>query len=96
MIGLYNTPFASQDAARTAVRMERKLELSGEGIRFFDLVRWGIAAQTLNAYLQFDGGRLPTSLGGAVFTAGKNEYYPIPQSQIDLVGAGVLKQNPGY
>ncbi len=97
VIGLYNTAFANQDMARTAVRLERKLELSGEGHRFFDLVRWGVAAQVLNAYLQGpDGTRLATALGGAHFTAGKNEVYPIPQSQIDLQGADVLKQNPGY
>lgn len=97
VIGLYNTPWTDQVAARTAVRFERKLELSGEGHRFFDLVRWGVAAQVLNAYLQgVDGTRLSTALGGAVFAAGKNEVYPVPQSQIDLQGAGVLKQNPGY
>jgi hypothetical protein len=95
-IGLYNTPWSDKDAARTAVRMERKLELSGEGHRFFDLVRWGIADQVLDAYLQYEGGKLPTSLGGAQFTAGKTEVYPIPQSQIDIQGTDVLKQNPGY
>ncbi len=96
VIGMYNSPWTDQGVARTAVRLERKLELSGEGQRFFDLVRWGVAADVLNAYLQHDGTLLPTQLGGATFTAGKNEYYPIPQSQIDLQGPGVLKQNPGY
>lgn len=96
VIGLYNTPWTSQDAARTAVRFERKLELSGEGHRFFDLVRWGIAATTINTYLQFDGARLTSALGGATFTAGKDELYPIPQGQIDIHGADVLKQNNGY
>ncbi len=96
VIGQY-TSFASQEAARTAVRLERKLELSGEGHRFFDLKRWGVAATVLNAYLQGpDGTRLATALGGATFTAGTDELYPIPQSQIDLQGADVLKQNPGY
>lgn len=88
--------FSSQAAARTIVRMERKLELSGEGHRFFDLVRWGIAADVLNDYLQFEGQTLVTKFGGASFTAGKNELYPIPQSQIDIQGPDILPQNPGY
>ncbi len=44
------TAFASQEQARQAVRMERRLELALEGHRWFDLVRWGIAVQTMNAY----------------------------------------------
>ena len=96
VIGLYNTPWTDASAARTAVRFERKLELSGEGHRFFDLVRWGIASEAINAYLQFEGATLNVALGGATFQAGKNEYYPIPQTQIDRQGADVLKQNPGY
>jgi len=39
---------------------------------------------------------LTTALGGAKFTASKNEYLPIPQTQIDLVGKDILKQNAGY
>ncbi len=96
VINLYNNAWTDQAVARTAVRFERKLELSGEGHRFFDLVRWEVAAEVLNAYLQYEGAKLSTALGGAVFTAGKNEYYPIPQSQIDIQGADVLGQNPGY
>ncbi len=96
VIGLYNTPWTGTDAARAAVRFERKLELSGEGHRFYDLVRWGIAAQTINDYLQYEGSILTVALGGATFQAGKNEYYPIPQTQIDRQGSDVLKQNPGY
>jgi hypothetical protein len=34
--------------------------------------------------------------GGAKFTANKNEYLPIPQTQIDIQGKDILKQNPGY
>ncbi len=88
--------FADQASARQAVRFERHLELSGEGHRFFDLVRWGIAEPTLNTYLAHESKILVTMFGGASFTAGKNEYYPIPQTQIDIQGADVLKQNPGY
>jgi starch-binding outer membrane protein, SusD/RagB family len=90
--------FASKTSATSAVRFERRLELGDEGHRFFDLVRWGIAAPTVNAYLQYEGAsaRLPTTLGGATFTAGKHELLPIPQAQIDIQGKDVLTQNPGY
>ncbi|AEE48255.1 RagB/SusD family nutrient uptake outer membrane protein [Haliscomenobacter hydrossis] len=96
VIGLYNTPFANQAAARTAVQFERKLELSGEGHRFYDLVRWGIAAPTINAYLAYESKFLAGTLGGSTFAANKHEYLPIPQAQIDIVGSAILKQNPGY
>ena len=89
--------------------MERRLELGMEGHRFFDLVRWGIAEPTLNTYLKYVSGRavnnwpVPNNkrnfLINATFTAGRNEYFPIPQAQIDRSSKGgtpVLKQNPGY
>jgi hypothetical protein len=95
VISEYSTPFASQDAARKAVRFERKLELSGEGHRFFDLVRWGTAASELNAFLAYESPKLPTGYLGAKFTPGKDEYLPVPQTQIDIQ-KGLLKQNPGY
>ncbi|MGB3780888.1 MAG: RagB/SusD family nutrient uptake outer membrane protein [Tunicatimonas sp.] len=96
--------FGSQDDARRAVRFERKLELALEGQRFFDLVRWKIADPTLNAYLDYEGARLQTNLGGGTFTPNQDEYLPIPQDQIDLqqtVGSegnttSALTQNPGY
>lgn len=95
-IALYSS-FPSKDFATKALRMERKLELSGEGHRFFDLVRWGTAADELNKYLPYEAAQgLVTKFGGARFTAGKNEYYPIPQTQIDIQGSDVLSQNPGY
>lgn len=96
VIGLYNSPWTDAAAANNAIRFERKLELSGEGHRFYDLNRWGIADQVLDAYLLHDGGILVTQLGGATFTTNQDELYPIPQAQIDVQGADVLKQNPGY
>ncbi|GAB2564213.1 RagB/SusD family nutrient uptake outer membrane protein [Spirosoma areae] len=96
VIGQYSTAWTNQATAREAVRFERKLELSGEGHRFFDLVRWGIAEKAVNAFLAYESAKLPGTYAGAKFTANKNEYMPIPQQQIDLQGTAVLKQNTGY
>jgi len=93
-VDTYNTAWSDKAVARKAVRFERRLELALEGHRFFDLVRWGIAAETINAYLQKEKDRLSANLTGVNFTAGKNEYFPIPQIEIDLNKK--LKQNPGY
>jgi starch-binding outer membrane protein, SusD/RagB family len=94
-MSLYNTPWTDQTMARNAVRFERRLELSQEGHRFFDLVRWGIAPAYLNAYLSVEETRgIGCIVPGATFTSGKNEYFPIPQQEIILDPQ--LKQNPGY
>jgi hypothetical protein len=87
-----------KDYSLSAIYFERKIELAMEGNRFFDLVRWGIADKELNAYFSYQG-KLTSDVRRGKFTAGRNEYYPIPQRQIDLSlsgGAKVLKQNPGY
>ena len=93
-IGQYQAGAFTGATALPAIYFERKLELACEGHRFFDLARWGIAATTLNAYFQFEK-KITSDLVTGNFTANKNEYYPIPQAQIDLSN-GKLKQNPGY
>ncbi|MCY7351705.1 MAG: RagB/SusD family nutrient uptake outer membrane protein [Cytophagaceae bacterium] len=90
--------FASKEKAREALRFERRLELAMEGHRFFDLVRWGVAAEVLNEYVAVES-RKRQYKQGARFTKGKNEYMPIPQVQIinsSINGKPTLKQNPGY
>ena len=84
--------------ALDAIYFERKLELSMEGHRFFDLVRWGIADQVLNAYYAYEK-PLVQDLNVVPFVKGKNEYFPIPQLEIDqsvVAGKNTLTQNPGF
>ncbi len=90
--------FSDPVYALKAIAFERRLEFAMEGMRFFDLVRWGVADVVLNAYAAHEKTIVPV-YSGATFTKGKNEYFPIPQAQIDaLAGSGTpyLKQNPGY
>ena len=89
------TTFPDQAYAWKAVKMEHRLEFFMEGFRFFNLVRWGDAATVLNKYLEKEKTHR-AYLQGVSFTDGKNEIYPIPQIQIDVLGSDVLKQNPGF
>ncbi|HWJ27646.1 MAG TPA: RagB/SusD family nutrient uptake outer membrane protein, partial [Flavisolibacter sp.] len=85
----------SQDYARKALRFERKLELAMEGERFFDLVRWGAADQVLNGEYFPKEKVLRTYYKDSKFVKGRDEYFPVPQAQINFSG-GLYKQNPGY
>lgn len=95
VISLYDA-WPNQETARMAVRMERKLELALEGKRFYDLLRWGVVAEAMNNYLNYEAQFLPSQFAGAKFTPGQDEYLPIPQRQIDLQGSEILQQNQGY
>lgn len=98
VISQYTQPFASKEEARKAVRFENRLEFAMEGHRFFDLVRWGVADQVLNAYVAKEKDKR-TYLQGAVFVKGKHEYYPLPFAEINnsaVNGTPTLKQNPNY
>ncbi|CAH0252203.1 MULTISPECIES: RagB/SusD family nutrient uptake outer membrane protein [unclassified Pedobacter] len=87
------TSFPNDTYARNAVRFERRLELALEGHRFFDLVRWGVAKQTLESYFSFEGGYFNYLKGITIET--RDDYFPLPQDQIDRSN-GTLKQSPGY
>ena len=71
-----------QAALRQAVYRERRSELALEQHRWFDLVRTGRAAEVMQPLKP-------------QFTPGKNELFPIPQTEIDL-SQGALTQNPNY
>jgi hypothetical protein len=94
----YPVDFPTKAYALKAIRYEDRIEFAMEGLRFFDLVRWGIAAQEINSYLSVEG-TVMSALTGKSFSAGQHEIWPIPQKQIDLSqkdGKSVLIQNPGY
>jgi hypothetical protein len=67
-----------KEALRLAIYEERRIELAFEGLRFWDLVRTNRAKEVL---------------GPKGFVEGKNELFPVPQSEID-VSEGTIIQNP--
>lgn len=85
----------THDFAWKALMWEDRLEFAMEGERWYDIVRWGIAEQVLNDYFAKEKLRDRSWLNVAHFTAGRDEYMPIPQNQIHWA-AGIYKQNPGY
>ena len=86
---LQDTP----DDLRAAIRHERRVELAMEGHRWFDLNRWGIAAEVMNRYVQLE--QVQSVYGGIVqpFRKGVHEIFPIPAEERRLTG---IDQNPGY
>src|SRR5690606_27089955 len=74
----------SREQMREAIRMERRIELAFEGSRYFDLKRWHIAGEVLNAVTD-----------GIVTYRFEDKFYkwPLTQSQIDR-SQGVLIQSP--
>jgi hypothetical protein len=86
--------FPDQAYALRAVQWELRLEFATEGMRFFDLRRWGIIEDVLNDFAASDLRTRANFMAGATFSD-KDKYQPIPQAQIDLQ-PDVLVQNPGY
>lgn len=83
----------SADEALKIVKMERRLEMGMESERFFDLVRWGEADTVLNKYFAGESDNC-SIYGAAHFTKNKNEYLPIPYSQV-AASEGHYTQNIG-
>jgi hypothetical protein len=98
LINQYLLPWTDAATAMKAVIFEQRLEFAMEGHRRFDLVRWGIADQVLNAYYAKEGDKR-SYLKGVTFIKGKHEYFPIPLQEIlntQVDGQPTLKQNPQY
>lgn len=91
-------PYQFSDVAdkysfRQAIRQERRLELAFENQRWFDLMRWGEAVQTVNAYLKSE-----TFYSGYSYNvrsiAAWQTYLPIPMSVLNISPS--VAQNAGY
>lgn len=83
-VGQYPATGWTQDYARKAVRMERRIELAMEGLRWFDLVRWGNVVETMNNYYASEA-KIRSYYHGASLTEDEI-YLPIPINQVDNAG----------
>ena len=95
VIDTYNSAWTDAAAARSAVRHERRVELGMEGHRLFDLRRWNIMVETLNAYIANEGRTIPPFAARANAVGSKHTALPIPLDAIDS-SQGALTQNPGH
>lgn len=91
---------ASQDAMRTRIWQERRVELAFEMIRWFDIRRWKIAPQVMGDMHGMDINKNDNSFYNRVvasthiFRAPASYWFPI--SQYDLDRSNLLVQNPGW
>ena len=79
-VGEYPSGGWTQDYARKAVRMERRLELAMEGQRWFDLCRWGNVVEVMNRYYTTESA-LRSYYKGADLTADE-VYFPTPIDEV--------------
>ncbi len=79
----------NKDDLRLAIRHERRVELAMEGHRWFDICRWGIVKEVMDAYKASETAEASSHM--APFIKGKHELFPIPSQEIDL---NSMPQNP--
>lgn len=82
----------SQAEMIRTIQNERKWEFAFEGLRYFDIRRWGIAEQVINGITSDEKYNFGSH---KVFVGGRNELWPIPQGAIDT-NPNLLPNNPGY
>lgn len=89
----HDYPYNGEADLLEAIYQERRLELAGEGHRFFDIVRTGKAKAAFDEYNLTKG----ASYGEITFDINKNEVFPIPLVELELANATTRwGQNPGY
>lgn len=90
-IGLYPDTGNNEASATAALRAERRIELSLEGHRWYDLCRWGVASSELNDYVAYENGFFGTKFQ----TYGGYVMLPIPFTEITYA-KGRIKQNADW
>ena len=91
----HDYPYNGESDLIAAIANERRLELAGEGHRFFDLVRTGKAKLAFDAYNATRPDQ--TSETEINFVVNKNEVFPIPLVELELANAvSTWGQNQGY
>ena len=80
-VGLYPSDGWTQEYARKALRMERRLELAMEGNRWFDLLRWNTAVQTVNAYMKSEQNYHSYYAGNSI--SDDELYLPVPYDEVN-------------
>ncbi len=83
-VGQYSATAWNQEYARKAVRHERRVELAMEGLRWFDLLRWGTVIETVNNYYKFEVDYQPYY--STANLSSSDLYFPIPLNQKDNAG----------
>lgn len=81
-----------------ALKQERMHEFAFEGVRWFDLVRWGDAGNSENSYFGRTANVINNGVEGTYTPKYRSEVkglIPIPESEIRL-SDGVYEQNPGW
>jgi hypothetical protein len=86
MPGLNREKYNTKEKLRSAIRNERRVELAGEGLRYFDILRWKIAENVMNK--QVVSFVIPDLLPIRIihtrtFDPQKHYVWPIPQWAID-------------
>lgn len=91
-VGLTSVPATPDNIFR-----ERRLELSLEGIRYYDLIRRGLtyADQELTHSVMGPNYEGDQEIYSVTFDPDTKGFLPVPQTEIDLSG-GTFNQNDGY
>lgn len=92
-VAVYNT----QEKLRELVRRERRIELAFEGVRYYDIRRWGIFEEVMNGqvYGAVDPAtNQPVNVEVRSAKANRDMVWPIPQKEI--LANPQMTQNPNY